>query len=86
MSKCRYYDICPKKTGYCNSSTALNKCINGLNRLVAEQCGDNAALEAENYRLKEEVVKLKRHLHIDPAVADHIYLTGDNINIIDLKE
>lgn len=65
MNKCRYYDTCPNASGWCNSSTALNKCVKGLNWLVAEQCSDNAALEAENTKLKEEVAKLKRHIHID---------------------
>ena len=66
MNKCRYYDTCPHATGWCNLSTALNKCVTGLNWLVAEQCSDNAVLEAENTKLKEEVAKLKRHIHIDP--------------------
>ena len=65
MNKCRYYDTCPNASGWRNSSTTLNKCVTGLNRLVAEQCSDNAALEAENTKLKEEVAKLKRHIHID---------------------
>ena len=66
MNKCRYYDTCPNASGWCNSRTALNKCVTGLNWLVAEQCSDNAVLEAENTKLKEEVAKLKRHIHIDP--------------------
>ena len=65
MNKCRYYDTCPNASGWCNSRTALNKCVTGLNWLVAEQCSDNAVLEAENTKLKEEVAKLKRHIHID---------------------
>ena len=72
MNKCRYYDTCPNASGWCNSSTALNKCVTGLNWLVAEQCIDSAALEAENTKLKEEVAKLKRHIHIDPEEADKI--------------
>ena len=70
MNKCRYYDTCPHASGWCNLSTALNKCATALNWLVAEQCSDNAALEAENTKLKEEVAKLKRHIHIDPEEDD----------------
>ena len=82
MNKCRYYDTCPNVSGWCNSSTALNKCVTGLNWLVAEQCSDNAALEAENTKLKEEVAKLKRHIHIDTEETDKICITcGDNNKI-----
>ena len=65
MNKCRYYDTCPNASGWCNSRTALNKCVKGLNWLVAEQCSDNAALEIEKKKKKKEVAKLKRHIHID---------------------
>ena len=56
---CVFSESCNHRSGWCNATNAINKCLVGLNRLAGENTSELAAMQNKIAELEKEAEMLR---------------------------
>lgn len=56
---CIFSESCNHRSGWCNATNAINKCLVGLNRLAGENTAELAAMQNKISELEKETEILR---------------------------
>ena len=56
---CIFSESCNHRSGWCNATNAINKCLVGLNRLAGENTAELAAMQNKIAELEKEAEILR---------------------------